>query len=384
MSTAPGRDLRVAILGGGMVGQIHRRSAIAAGAEVIGVLGSAPDKSRRLADDWGVPLGFASIEQVCDSAADVVHVCTPNATHLPYTLAALAAGKHVICEKPLGLTVAEAEQMTRAADAAGLIGAVPFTYRYQPLAHEIRARHLAGEFGAWNLIHGSYLQDWLLSPSSTNWRVDPVANGRSRAFADIGSHWCDLMEWISGERIAQLTATFSIALPERYETAAPAFSGLTGSGPLRPVTTEDSAIVSFKTANGVVGSVTISQVAAGHKNRLWLELDGAEASAIFDGESPEKVWLGRPEGASILFRDPLVGSPDQRRLSIMPAGHAQGFAQGFDLFVADAYTAIRGEEPAGLPRFADGLRSMRIVDAAVAAAASQNWTTVVSANDDAR
>lgn len=368
-------SLRVAIIGSGMIAGIHRRSALLAGAQVVGVLGSRPERSAEAAAHWGLPNAYADLDQLLAGDADVVHVCSPNATHAPYVEALLSAGKHVICEKPLGVSLAEAERMHGLAERAGVVATVPFVYRYHPVVREIRARAQAGEFGAWNLMHGQYLQDWLLSARSSNWRVDPAQGGPSRAFADIGSHWCDLVEWVSGQRMDRVVAQLSIAVAERSADASPSFAPGTG-GATAPVATEDVATMLFRTTAGVPGSLVVSQVAAGRKNRLWFELDGAVGSAAFDQEQPEAFWLGTGDGSRSVVRDSASGSAEQRRLSYLPAGHAQGYADCFAAFVADTYAAVAGERPEGLPTFADGVRSARIVDAVVRSARTSNWMEV--------
>jgi predicted dehydrogenase len=369
------RPLQVAIVGTGMIAAVHRRSALLAGAQIMGVLGSRPDRSAEVAREWDVPFAYDSIEDLAAGAADVVHVCSPNATHAPYVEALVAAGKHVICEKPLAVSLDEAEKMQQMADRAGVVATVPFVYRYHPVVREIRARVQAGEFGPWNLLHGQYLQDWLLSSRASNWRVDPAQGGESRAFADIGSHWCDLVEWVSGQRLDSVVAQLSIAVAERVGGGGPSF-GAASAGDTVPVATEDTATVLFRTTDGVPGSLVVSQVAAGRKNRLWFELDGSVGSAAFDQEQPESFWLGTGDGSRSVVRDPAAGSAEQRRLSYLPAGHAQGYGDCFAAYVADTYAAIRGEHPEGLPTFADGVRSARIVAAVVQSSRTSTWTAV--------
>ena len=367
--------LRSAIIGTGMIAAIHRRSILLAGADLVGVLGSQPDESRAAARRWGARLAFGGVDDLLASEADVVHVCSPNATHAPYVEALLTAGKHVVCEKPLGISLAEAEAMCRHAEQAGVVATVPFVYRYHPVVREIRARMQAGEYGRWNAMHGHYLQDWFLSPEASNWRVDPARGGASRAFADVGSHWCDLVEWVSGQRLSSVAALFSIAVDARPSRAGTSF-GADGNGETVPVATEDTAAVLFRTVEGVPGSLVVSQVAAGRKNRLWFELDGSRGSAAFDQENPESFWSGTSDGSRVFVRDWNSGSAEQQRLSYLPAGHAQGYADCFAAFVADTYAAIRGERPDGLPSFADGLRAARIVDAVVRSARRVRWTEV--------
>jgi predicted dehydrogenase len=369
--------LRSAIIGGGMIAAVHRRAILNAGGELTGVLGSRLERTRELGEAWGTT-GFASLSDLLDDpAVDVVHVCSPNATHSEYALAALRAGKHVICEKPVATSVAGAEQMADLADARGLVASVPFVYRYHPIVREIRARRIRGDFGQWFTLHGQYLQDWMLSPAAGNWRVDAAAGGASRAFGDIGSHWCDLVEFVSGERFDELTATTAIAITERPLPSAESFTLAAPSGAaMMPVTTEDTAVATFRTTSGALGNVVVSQVAGGRRNRLWFELDGEHGSAVFDQEAPETAWLGTPDGATVIARGAAANAPDAARLSYVPGGHAQGYQDCFNAFVADTYAAARGEAPEGLPTLVDGLRSARIVDAVLRSATTGNWTQI--------
>jgi predicted dehydrogenase len=375
---------RVAILGAGMIGEVHRRAAILAGAQVLGVMASTPERSRDVAEAWGVEQAYGSIDEVAESKADVVHICTPNASHVPYAVTLMKAGKHVLCEKPLGVSLEDARQASEVARDTGVVNTMPFAYRFHPMGREMRAKVQAQEFGSVNLIHGSYLQDWLLNPKSTSWRVDPKAGGPSRAFGDIGSHWCDLVEWVTGDRIARLVATTSITIKQRPAATAASFSAAESDAPLVDVQTEDSALMLFRTANNIAGSAVISQLSAGRKNRLWVEVDGMHQSAVFDQEQPEQLWIGTEAGAQVLVRDPNHGSAEQRRLSTLPAGHPQGYAQCFENYVADSYAAVdahagHGEVPEGLPTFADGARAAEICDAMLRSAASGEWVSVGSA-----
>lgn len=366
-----------------MIGGVHRRAAILAGARVVGVLASTPQRSQQVASQWDVEHGYANLDAVLASDADVVHICTPNASHVPYAEAVLGAGKHVICEKPLGISLDEARRVTEAADEAGLVATIPFVYRFHPMAREMRARVQDETFGTPHLIHGSYLQDWMMDPQASSWRIDPAAGGPSRAFGDIGLHWCDLAEWVTGERIVEILADTSIAIGRRPTGTVAAFSAASSDAPLAEVQTEDSAMIMFRTDRGTAGSAVISQVAPGRKNRLWLEVDGAQHSAVFDQEHPEELWIGGETQSVTLSRDPNHGSDEQRRLSQLPPGHPQGYAQCFEHFVADTYTAIQSRAdapddpwPAGLPSFSDGHRAARICDAMLRSAAARQWVAV--------
>jgi predicted dehydrogenase len=381
-------QLRAGIVGTGFIGAVHSRSARLAGGRLVGVAASTPDSAAAAATRLHAERGFASAEElVAADDVDVVHICTPNHLHVPLTRAALRAGKHVICEKPLALGDEGAAELVDLARQLGLQGAVPFVYRYYPMVRELRARLTGGSAGALHLVHGTYLQDWLSRPDDDNWRVDRGLGGTSRAFADIGSHWCDLAEFVSGHRIARLSARRSTVVEQRARAdGRAAFERGDGGGPSRAVDTEDVAVVQFETNLGALGSVVVSQVSPGRKNRLWIELDAADESLAFDQESPESLWRGRREGAALLYRDADVLTPDAARLATLPAGHPQGYADCFDAFVSDVYAAIRGEGVAdGMPTFADGRRAVRITEAVLASAAEGGaWTEVAGHLMEAR
>ena len=373
--------LRVAVAGTGFIGAVHVRSARLAGAHVVGVSASSAARAEQAAAELRVDRAFASSEElVTADDVDVVHVCTPNHLHLPLAEAALAAGKHVICEKPLALDVAGAQRLVDAAAAAGKVAAVPFVYRYYPTLREARERVRGGLTGPIRLLHGTYLQDWLLRAEDNNWRVDAELGGASRTFADIGSHWCDLAEFVSGHRIARLSARMLTAMPQRLHAEnRPAFSAAPEGGEVREVGTEDAAVMQFETDQGALGTMIVSQISAGRKNRLWLEFDGAEEAIRFSQEDAETLWVGRREAATLLRRDPEHLSPNAARLATIPPGHPQGYADCFDLFVNDVYTQIRGEaQPDGVPMFGDGLRAAQIIEAVLASSQEERWVDVAA------
>jgi predicted dehydrogenase len=374
------QTLRVAVAGTGFIGRVHVRSARLAGAHVVGVAASSPDSAARAAHELRVERAYADAEELAEAPdVDVVHICTPNHLHEPVALRALEAGKHVVCEKPVALDAAGAQRLAAAAQAAGRVVAVPFVYRFHPMVRDARARVASGELGRVRLLHGSYQQDWLLTPDDANWRVDAALGGTSRAFADIGSHWCDLVEFVAGCRIVRLLAHTVTAVPERVAADAVVTFGSAqpGVAERRPVDTEDVVMALFQTDTGATGSVVVSQVSPGRKNRLWFELDGEHASVVFDQEQPETLWLGRRDAAAMVPRDPTALAPDAARLATLPAGHAQGYHDCFDLFVADAYAAMQGEPvPDGLPLVDDGVRAAQITDAVLRSARTETWVPV--------
>ncbi|MGH3704537.1 MAG: Gfo/Idh/MocA family protein [Agromyces sp.] len=362
---APARTIRAGFVGGGFMATVHSRAARAARAELMGGASSSAVRARDAAQRLGFATAFDSLDELlADPDIDVVHVCTPNTTHAAIAHAALEAGKHVICEKPLATSAADAAALAALADERGLVAAVPFVYRFHPMAREARARVARGETGRLLSVQGAYLQDWLAAPHDDDWRVDTALGGPSRAFADIGSHLVDLLEFVSGERIVRLNATTRTVYDARARHD--------------DIATEDLVAVVIELASGAVGTLLVSQVAPGRKNALSIELAGTEASVRFEQERPDTLWLGRTDASSIIERDPARLDGDAARLSLVPAGHPMGYQDAFNAFVADAYAAIGGAAPEGLPRFDDGLRAVRVTEAVLASAASGDWVEVAA------
>lgn len=353
----------VGFIGSGFMASVHSRAARAARARLVGVVSSCPERSRAATGHLGIERHYDDVDAMLnDDEIDVVHVCTPNALHAEQALAVIAAGKHVVCEKPLAISAAEAEYLVKAAAAAGVTATVPFVYRFHPLVREARARVALGITGRLLSIHGSYLQDWLLEPSDDNWRVDSALGGASRAFADIGSHLVDLVEFVSGDRIVRLAATKRTFFTDRREHSN--------------VSTEDAVAITLQTHGGAIGTLLVSQAAPGRKNRLLLEIAGTAESLAFNQENPDQLWIGRRTGSELLLRDEDQLHTDARRLVTVPAGHPQGYLDAFTAFVADSYDAMAGGTPEGLPRFDDGLRAARIVEAVIEASESAQWIDI--------
>lgn len=372
------RLIGVGVIGVGFAGRIHARSALLAGGRLAGVVGSTPERTRAIAGQLGDCRAFLSAQElIADPSVEVVHVCTPNHLHAGLAEAALRAGKHVVCEKPLTVDLPSAERLVTLAESSGLVATVPFVYRFYPLVRTARDRVHGGDLGTLRLIHGTYLQDWLMAAGDYNWRVDPLEGGPSRAFADIGSHWCDLVEFVTGQRITRLCARLSTFLDERF--AAPgrvSFSATLDEGERVGVNTEDAALVLFETDGGAVGSVVVSQVSPGRKNRLWFEVDGSRHSVAFDQEQPETLWIGGRDESGLVARGAPGAGDASRSFDMLPAGHPRGYHDCFDAFVADTYRAVRGEVPEGLPLFSDGLRAVRVTEAVLTSARTGTWCPV--------
>jgi predicted dehydrogenase len=373
---ASARDLRIGIAGTGFVGRIHARAARLAGARLAGVAASTPERAAAARAELGAERDFASAEELASAdGIDVVHVCTPNHLHLPLAQAAVAAGKHVICEKPVALNSTQADELAADAERAGVLVTVPFVYRYYPTVRELRVR--LGNAAAPRLLSGGYLQDWLLGADDYNWRVDPELGGASRAFADIGSHWCDLLEFVTGQRLTALVARTAIAHETRRGSGAASFERSASAGEERPVRTEDVAALLFETDAGATGSLLVSQVSAGRKNRLWLEIVAAEQTFAFDQERPDTLTVLCRAGAEEIPRDFETLAPAAARYVTLPGGHPQGYQDCFDAFVRESYAAFAGEGAAdGLPRLADGARAVRITEAVLASARRNEWVEV--------
>jgi predicted dehydrogenase len=356
-----GDRIRAGIVGAGFMGTVHARAVRRAGGTVSRVVGSTPESSRAGGERIGAEYPTDTVEQLLAADdVDVVHVCTPNAAHAPLVRDVIAAGKHVVCEKPLAVDAAEAAELVALAAEAGVTATVPFVYRFYPTVREARARVADGTAGPVRLLHGSYLQDWLAEDGDDDWRVDAAAGGASRAFADIGVHWCDLVEFVAGHRITRLAARTATVVPERGG---------------RPVATEDAALVLFETDRGAFGNLTVSQVSQGRKNRLWFSVDAATESLCFDQEHPDSLWIGGREVNRQLLRGAGEG-PAAARYSVVPSGHPQGYQDCFDAFVADTYAALAGERPDGLPTFADGLRAAQLTEAVLESSRTSSWVEV--------
>jgi predicted dehydrogenase len=353
--------MRAAIIGTGFMGQVHASAIRASGHELVGVVGTTPSKAGALAKKFPVAISSTSIDEILDLAPDVVHVCTPNSMHAAHATRALERGISTIVEKPIATTLAEAIVLAELGTSVP-VSAVPFVYRYHPLVLEIRERISLHPTNRLWLLHGSYLQDWLAAESAVNWRTDSRAGGASRAFADIGVHWCDLMEFATGQRIVRLSARL-------------------GSVHQRPSAdkndTEDGGVIQFETDAGALGSLVVSQASAGRSNRLWFSFDGSDESYSFDQENPETAWIGTRGDNRIVRRDPVRQRGFASRAGALPAGHAQGYQACFNDFVGDVYAAAAGQSLSPvLPTVLDGLRAAELTEAVLASHRSNQWVLV--------
>lgn len=371
-----------AILGGGFIGPVHAEALRRIGVPVVGVLGSSPGRAASFAASLGGVRVYQDLgELISDESAKVVHVASPNSVHFEQVTKLLEAGKHVICEKPLAIASAETKRLAElAASKPKQATAVNYNIRYYPICHEIRSRIARGDLGRIINVSGSYTQDWLLYPTDFNWRVEPDGGTNLRAVADIGTHWMDLAQWVTGLSIESVFADLSIVHPQRRRPAGPSetFGGFGGARPTVPadVSTEDQASVLIRLSDGARGSFQVSQVFAGRKNRLWLEIAGTEGAIAWDSEDPNTLWVGRRDRANERFdRDPALLSAGASRVSHYPGGHAEGFPDTFKQLFLDVYHGITAGQLSrpSYPTFLDGHREVVLCEAIARSAREEKW-----------
>jgi len=341
--------------------------------EVVAIAGSSQQSADRKAREYKVDRAYGDFHAlIADPDVQVIHNTTPNYLHLPITMAAIGAGKHVISDKPLGMNPEESRTLRDAAVAARVAHVVTFNYRGNPLVQQARGMIAKGDAGDVSFVHGHYLQDWMSDANVYSWRSDPAKGGASSALGDIGSHWCDLAEHVSGLRIDSVLADLTTVIPVRYSSGASAEAFVkesVGSREPRTVQSEDLASVLLRFENGAKGCFSVGQVLPGHKNDLQLELNGRACSLKWKQEEQNELWIGRynqPNG--VMAKDPLLVSRDVLRYTHLPAGHQESWADAFLNLIRDAYAWI-GEgaradaKPAMLPTFDDGYRSACVIDA---------------------
>jgi predicted dehydrogenase len=385
-------DVRAAVIGTGFIGTVHVEELRRIGVQVRGVLGSTPERGAARAEALGVGHAYPSLDAILDDPqVDVVHVTSPNNLHVPQARAILAAGKHVVCEKPLAMTAAESAGLVEDAAESSLVNAVNFNIRFYPLHQHVREVIADGALGEIRFVTGRYFQDWLLLDTDWNWRLEPDKGGSLRAVGDIGSHWIDLTQFLTGRRITSVMADMATFVSLRHEPTGPVetFSTERSADTVdREMATEDVASILFRFDNGARGAVSVSQISAGRKNSLQWEIDGSTDAAAWDSETPDHLWLGhRDRPNEILLRNPALMGPAGRAAAALPGGHVEGFGDTFGAL----FRAIYADVVAGRPRerppyatFADGHDEMLVNDAIAASAAAGRWTDVDRGADAAR
>lgn len=379
--------VKVGVIGTGFIGPAHVEALRRIGhIEVVALAEVDQATAKAKADALGIPRAYGDYRELLeDDEVIAVHNCTPNKLHYPVNRAILEAGKHCISEKPLAMNSDESRRLVELAEQSGLVHAMNFNYRLNPLVQHARVMIERGEIGEVRHARGAYAQDWLLKPTDYNWRINVADAGPSRCFADIGSHWCDTVQTLAGAHIDEVMADFTIVHDERLRPRGEveSFAGKQPSAEgLEPckVETEDLAMVMMKLSNGATASLVATQVSAGFKNAFTFTVDGSEASISWDQERPNELWIGHRDRANEkLVKDPDLLHEEIAELAHFPGGHPEGYPVGTKNMCLLAYRDIRAGGPAEKPLYAtfqDGHAEMCIVDAAVESARDRRWTKV--------
>jgi predicted dehydrogenase len=380
-------QIRAGIVGTGWMAAVHTEALRRLGIEVVGMVGSSPERARAKANPL-LPPPCDSIDELLaipDLAA--IHITSPNDVHADQAKAALAAGLHVVCEKPLGVDSAETAELVELAAEAGVVNAVCFNLRHYPLNQHAAAAVAAGDIGTPRLVSGGYLQDWLLLDTDWNWRLDASRQGSLRAVADIGSHWLDLVQFVSGQRIVEVLADLHTFIAQRRRPAGEvetfASARLREDVPriTEPMTSDDAAGVLLRFDGGARGTCTISQVSAGRRNRLQWEVDGSESAFAWSSDDPDHLWVGH-RGASneVLEKDPALLNELGSAATAFPGGHVEGYPDSFRALLTAVYADIAAGAPSALPTyptFADGHDAVAVCDAIAASGRTGAWTSVI-------
>ncbi len=378
----------VALIGAGFIGPVHAEGLKRLNIPITGILGVSEQESRQAALDLGLPKAYGTYEEVlADPEVRAVHIATPNRLHFQMAAQALEAGKHVMCEKPLAMSSRESGQLVQLAKARPRLAAgVNYNIRFYPLCLEARERARRGDIGQVFTVFGSYVQDWLLLPTDYNWRVLAEQGGELRAVADIGTHWLDLIQTITGTKIVQVFADLKTIHPVRHRPKGEVqtFSGKEGPRKIETepveIKTEDCGCVVFRLDNGGQGCLWVSQATAGRKNRLSFEIAGSKCALSWTSEQPNDLWIGyRDRPNEVLMRDPALVSADVRRYINYPGGHNEGFPDTFKQCFRSFYDYIEaGDFSArpGFPTFLDGHREILVCEAVLRSHREQRWVDV--------
>jgi predicted dehydrogenase len=382
-----------AVIGAGFIGHAHVEALRRLGSVDIRAIADAQlPAAQKLAKEFGIGRAVADYKEVInDPEIQVVHVCTPNALHFPIAEAALKAGKHVLCEKPLAISAAEAQKLVALAAEKKLRNATCHNLRYYPMVQQMRRMREAGELGDILVVQGTYSQDWLLYDTDWNWRIDQKANGASRTLADIGSHFCDMTEHVTGLRIASVCAEVQTFHKQRKRPKGEVetFTGKTAKPQdyeLVSIDTEDYGQCLFHLGERARGAFTVSQVSAGRKNQLRIEIYGTLSSVTWDQERPNQLWIGnRNTNNQELLKDPSLLKPEARAFADYPGGHAEGYPDTFKQLFRRFYASVGdANAPLEYPQFTDGLRQLQILEAELESNKGRRWIDTPAAPVAAR
>jgi len=387
VNAASGSPLAAAVVGTGFIGPVHVEGLRRAGVRVAGILGSSAEKSRAAANRLRLERAYADFGEIlADPQVQSVHLTTPNRFHFAQAFAALQAGKHVMCEKPLAMNARESSELVQLAADAGVAAGVNYNIRYYPLCIEAASRAADGRLGDVFHLAGSYVQDWLFHPTDFNWRVLADEGGQLRAVADIGTHWLDLVWSITRLEVEAVCADLQTVFSRRYRPigGSETFSGQVktaganepDSDPV-PITTDDYGSILLRFRGGARGVLWVSQVTAGRKNCLRFEVAGERETLAWNSEQPNELWIGRrDEPNQSLLRDPALMGEAARSYADYPGGHNEGFPDTFKQCFRAFYNYIEAGDftaPPTFPTFADGHREILLCEAILASHRRQGW-----------
>ncbi|HUA22168.1 MAG TPA: Gfo/Idh/MocA family oxidoreductase [Bryobacteraceae bacterium] len=377
--------LRAALIGTGFMGKVHAENLRRLGnVEILAVAGSNDERARAFANSIGVSRATANYHALLeDPAVDAVHVLTPNALHEPMCRAALEAGKHVLCEKPFTTSVTEARDLMTLATSTRLANAIQHNLRYYPVVQQIRRMIEAGDLGEVLIVQGTYSQDWLLYETDWNWRVDAGANGPLRALGDIGSHWMDLIQHLTGLRITGLCADLATFHPTRRKPkgSVDTFAGKT----LAPedyesvaIRTEDFGALLLRLGDRARGAFTVSQMSAGRKNMFTVDIYGTKAGVSWNQERPDELWIGRRNSPNqVIVKDPALLYPQAAAYADLPGGHSEGYDDTHKQLFRRFYARVADPAaPVDYPTFQDGLLGMQLLEKVRESADKRAWVDV--------
>ena len=375
--------LQAAVIGVGFVGRAHIEALRRLGIPVLGVLGSSPERSEATRAALGLPRAYRSLEELCaDDEVTVVHICTPNYLHFAEASAVLRSGKHVMCEKPLAMNARESTALIELARQQKRMGGVCYNLRFYPLCQEARALIASGAIGEPRLVHGKFLQDWLFYPTDWNWRLETQLGGELRAVSDIGTHWLDLAMWLTGRKVVEVCADLAtlIGTRQRPKGRVETFQAAAGvaTEPVK-ISTDDYASILLRFEASLRGVMTVSQVSAGRKAALTIEVNGSEGSVAWDSESPNTLWIGhRQQANQELMKDPSLMTPASRGYSAYPGGHTEGYPDTFVQLFKDFYAYIDAgrESQPGFATFQTGHDELVLCEAIQESASDRRWVSV--------
>jgi len=377
--------LKAGVIGVGFVGRAHIEALRRLhNIEVKAVAASSLESSKKAAEKLNVPNYYAGYKKMLASEdLDVVHNCTPNYLHFPINKAFMEAGVHVFSEKPLVMNSSEGEELLKIVENNDIYAGVNYNYRHYPLVKEMQNK-VQQQIGELFHIRGYYLQDWMLFDTDYSWRIDPKKGGKSRVVADIGSHFCDLLQYLTSKKISRLTATTKIVHPERKKPVSEiktfAQSDQEQEYEKYKVKTEDYAAVLFEMEEGTAGNFTVSQVDAGHKNDLFIEISGSKKSLSWSQENANQLFIGHREQANQnLTRDPALLEGKAAERCYYPGGHIEGWSEGLKNSIKDFYDCIlQNGNPADydFATFAEGQQEVKITEAILKSSQEGKWVEV--------